>query len=60
MLGKPTTWYGERVGLEHAAFRLLIFGTNGGMGAECSMFVKPRSSVRREVRSSVLQCAGSE
>ena len=26
--------YGERVGLEHATFTPLIFGTNDGMGAE--------------------------
>ena len=31
---------GGRVGLEHATFTALIFGTNGDMGAECLMFVK--------------------
>ena len=54
--------YGERVGLEHATFTALIFGTNGGMGAECSMFVKELARklsklVRGEMRSSMLQCA---
>ena len=31
---------GEHVGQEHATFTALMFGHDGGMEAECSMFVK--------------------
>ena len=26
--------------IEHATFTLLVFGTNGGMGRECALFIK--------------------
>ena len=41
--------YGERVGLEHATFTPLIFGTNGGMGAECSMFVEDLKELAKKL-----------
>ena len=51
--------YGERVGLEHATLTPLIFGTNGGMGAECSMFVKElakKLSKKRNEELNVTMC----
>ena len=41
--------YNQRViDVEHGAFTPLVFGTNGGMGTECQMFVKQLSTTLAE------------
>ena len=46
--------YGERISIEHGTFTPIVMGTNGGMGAECAMFVKTLAKKLSKVRNEEL------